>query len=167
MPQQTTFNALAEVPSLTTRSTPMHWLKRRQRGNIPGRRGSGRGRASHVEQRNSLRTNRTPSRLAPACRKARASSVRCGCPRLRCCRKSSRFSRSDKGRAVSVSSSSSSCLNQMSRLVNFFQIRRKYFVSVTSGSLRKMLSQHSILVTRQVRQLRFGMSGTNSSVTPD
>ena len=33
---------------------------------------------------------------------------------------------------------------------NFFQIRRKYLLSVTSGSLRKMLSQHSILVTRQV-----------------
>ena len=32
----------------------------------------------------------------------------------------------------------------------FFQIRRKYFFSVTSGSLRKMLSQHLILVTRQV-----------------
>ena len=109
--QQTTFNALAGVPSLTsksTRSTPMHWLKRRQRGNIPGRGGSGRGRASHVGQRNSLRTNRIASRLAPACRNARASSVGCGCPRLRCCRKSSRFSRSDGARAVSVSSSSSS-----------------------------------------------------------
>ena len=34
----------------------MHWLKRKQRGHIPGRRGSGRGRASHVGQRNSLRT---------------------------------------------------------------------------------------------------------------
>ena len=35
---QTTFNALAEVPSLTsksTRSTPIYCLKRRQRGNIP------------------------------------------------------------------------------------------------------------------------------------
>ena len=43
----------------------MHWLKRRPHGNIPGRCGSGRGRASHVGQRNSLRTNRIASRLAP------------------------------------------------------------------------------------------------------
>ena len=40
----------------------MHWLKRKQRGNIPGRGGNGKGRASHVGQRNSLRTNRKASR---------------------------------------------------------------------------------------------------------
>ena len=39
----------------------MHWLERKQRGNIPGRCGSGRGRVSHVGQRNSLRTNRIAS----------------------------------------------------------------------------------------------------------
>ena len=44
----------------------MHCLKRRQRGNIPGRGGNGGGHASHVGQRNSLRTNRMASRLAPA-----------------------------------------------------------------------------------------------------
>ena len=42
-PKQTTFKALAEVPSRTsksTKSTPIHWLNRRQRGNMPGRGGN-------------------------------------------------------------------------------------------------------------------------------
>ena len=146
----------------------MQWLKRKQCGQVPGRRGSGRGRASHVGQPNSLRTNRIASRLAPACRNARASSVGCGCPRLRCCRKTSRFSRSDRGRGCLGFVVLVFFLFQMSRLVNFFQIKKKYLFSVTSGRLRKMLSQ-TLCPGHKPSQLllRFGMSGTNSSVTPD
>ena len=118
----------------------MHWLKRRQRGNIPGRCGSGRGRASHVGQRNSLRTNRMASRLAHACRNARARSVGCGCPRLRCCRNSSRFSCSDKCRAVSV---------RRPRLPLEPDVSvHKFLPDQEEVSL---LSQHSIPVTRQVK----------------
>ena len=144
VPQQTTFNALAEVPSLTsksTRSTSMHWLQRTQRGNIPGRGGSGRDCASHVGQRNSLITNRITSHIAPACCNARASSVGCGCHRLRCCRKSSRFSRSDRGRAQF----------RRPRLPLGPDVSaRKYLPDQEAIFLLKMLSQHSILVTRQV-----------------
>ena len=132
--QQTTFKALAEVPS--TESTPIHWFKS-QRGNMPGR--GGNGRASHAGQRNSFRTNPIASRLAPACRKARANSVVCGCPNLRCCRKNSRFSRSDSARAVTVSSSSVS--SGPSRLGS------KISTSSGAGHQREVLSQHSVLVT--------------------
>ena len=123
----------------------MHWLKRRQRGNIPGRGGSGRGRASHVGQRNSLRTNRVASRLAPACRNARASSVCCGCPRY-----------DVVGRAPAFPVLTKVVLSRFRRprlpLEPDVSVRK--FLpdqeEVTSGSLRKMLSQHLILVTRQV-----------------
>ena len=110
-PQQTTFKALADVPSRTsnsTKSTPLHWLNRKQRGNMTGRGGRGNGRASHVGQRSSFNTNRLASRLAGTCRKARANSAGCGCSTVRCCRRTSRFSRCDSARAVSVSSSSTS-----------------------------------------------------------
>ena len=166
MPQQTTFNALAEVPSLTsksTRSTPVHGLKRKQRGHFPGRGGSGRGRASHVGLRNSLRTNRMASRLAPACRDARANSVGCGCPRLRCCRKSSRFSRSDKGRAVSVSSSSSSSCPRYVSARKFLPVQ--VVISPPGGFWQPEENALAALSPGHMQSrspLRFGMS-----VTPD
>ena len=131
---------------MRTKSTPIHCFNRKQRGNMPGRGGSGNGRASHVGQRNSFRTNRIASRLAPACRRARANSVGCGCPRLRCCRKSvlSQFRRPPPHQVPVV------------RLEYHFKFWWQHLLPVTSGHLREVHSQHSVLVARIIDR-RFGL----------
>ena len=154
MPQQTTFKAFSRcaISYFPNQFAIAFGQIASNAGNMPGRGGSGSGKVTLSGQTVLLHVSPL------ACRNVRANSAGCGCTTLRCCRNSSRFSRSASARAVSVSSSSSSSGSSSSG--------GSISSRVTSSHLKKMLSQHPVLVTCQVDR-RFGLQrlATTSPVT--